>query len=728
MKKSTLILLISMLGLFFQVQAQDDLDLFEMSLEELMNVEIVSASKKSESLFDAPASSYSITREEIDKSGSTSIPEALRLCPGIIVREMTNGNYDIHVRGFDNPVRIATRGSHVNYQTLLMIDNRPVFNYTYGGILWEALPIDLIDVERIEIVRGPNAPLYGPNAVTGVINIITRETDSEGWYGKANVQYGTPQTLIGNVAVGNQFNDKTSVIVSGNYQDRQRHDDLYYSFTSDQFLESVDGILNADKIYPDTELALEKFGANVFLNHTLNDNILFDVTVGAHQAESQKKFRNDSTALGFNSMSNQYLNFVSNIYGVNTKVSYTRGYDRFSYEDNPLVALEFDSRIIDVVVDYNWQVSDKLQIRPLFNFQSATYDDTEYVDSGLLGGLFNREVTLGGIAGSVRADYQFTDNWRLVGSVRADQFAKPDDVYISYQFASTYKLADRYLFRAAYSKSSSSAFAVNAFTEVVADIDLSFTGPGSGPIFSRSYLGNPNYDLITSTMAELGFRAQISDNFQFELEAYQQQMGDISTYVLTEQTYQTTGLPAPFPPVVPATEVTSIENLPMEVQQRGITASINYVPSSKFQIKPFVTIQKTEVENRPLALNTLPIDPAMNPYNIFNGVDEENISTPRVYGGAFINGAITPKLNVNLNSYFYSAHTQFDYADADLSRTSTVGDINGKMLLNSKVSYRLVDQLKVYLNVRNLLGNDSREYYGTDRIGRTILFGASFDL
>ena len=720
-----LLVLLGLLGFFQQVQAQEELDLFEMSLEDLMNVEIVSASKKSENLFDAPVSSYSITREEIDKAGSTSIPEALRLCPGIIVREMTNGNYDIHVRGFDNTVRIATRGSHVNYQTLLMIDNRPVFNYTYGGILWEALPIDLIDVERIEIVRGPNAPLYGPNAVTGVINIITREADSESWYGKANVQYGTPQTLIGNVAVGNKFNKKTSLIVSGNYQDRQRHDDLYYAFSGDQFLESVDDFVNADVIYPDTELALEKFGANVFLNHRVNDNVLFDVTLGAHQAESQKKFRNEVTALGFNSMNNQYVNFVSNIYGLNTKISYTKGYDRFAYEETPQVALEFDSKIIDVVVDYNWQVSDKLQLRPLFNFQSATYDDTKYVSSGLLGGLFNQEVTLGGVAGSLRTDYQVTDNWRFVGSVRADKFAKPDDIYVSYQFASTYKVADRYLFRAAYSKSSSSAFAANASTEVIAEVRL--LGPGN-PISSISYLGNPNYDLITSTMAEIGFRAKLGENFHFNLEVYQQQMGDLSSYVLTEQTYQASGLPAPFPPVIPATEVTSIENIPMDVKQRGITASINYVPSAKFQIKPFVTIQKTEVENRPIALNTLPIDPVNNPYNIYNGVNEENISTPRVYGGAFINGAITPKLNLNLNSYFYSAHTQFDAADADLSRNTTVGDINGKVLLNTNISYRLLNQLKVNLNVRNLLNDDSREYYGSDRIGRTILFGASFDL
>ncbi|MEM9673626.1 MAG: TonB-dependent receptor [Bacteroidota bacterium] len=726
MKKSFVILLLSVGSFYHQANAQEEVDLFEMSLEELMDVEIVSASKKSENLFDAPVSSYSITRDEISKAGATSIPEALRLCPGVIVREMTNGNYDIHLRGFDNVIRYGT-ATQINYQTLLMIDNRPVFNYTYGGVFWEALPVDIIDVERIEIVRGPSAPLFGPNAVTGVINIITRKIDKEGWYSNANVQYGLPETLIGNMAVGKQF-DKTSIIISGNYQDRSRHDDLYYELEGDQYLENIDGIPDAEVYYPEPELALRKFGVNAFINHKVSDDVSFDLSAGMHEAEVQRRFTNSITSLGFNGNSSRYVNLAGNVYGFGAKISYTNGFDNLSYDANPTVILKYDSHIIDVVLDYQWQVTDKLQIRPLFNFQSATYDDSEYLGEALLGGLFNESVNVNGIAGSLRADYQLTDAWRLVGSVRADKFAKPDDIYISYQFASTYKVSEDLLFRAAYSKSSSSAFTINTSANLVADIDLGLAGPGTGPIFRQSFLGNPNANLLTSNMAEVGMRAKISDNFQVELELFQQQMQDLATFVITEQTFTPTGLPAPFPPAVPATDIQSVRNLPIEALQRGVTLSANFVPSSKFQIKPFVTIQETTVENLPLALNTLPEDPNTNPFNLTNGIDEEHVSTPRVYGGAFLNGAITSKLNANVSAYFFSAHTQFDAIDADLTRNSTVGEIDSKVLINSKISYRLIDQLQVHVNVRNLLGNDSREYYGTDRIGRTIFLGVNFSL
>src|SRR6188768_1063761 len=176
-------------------------DLYTLSLEELMNIPINSASKKDETLFDAPLSSYTITRADIDKSGATRIMEALRLAPGVIVREQTNGVYDIHIRGLDNILRTSEAYTKSNLTTLVMIDNRPVFNHNLGGTFWETLPIDLNDVERIEIVRGPSAPLFGPNAVTGVINIMTKRSSAKR-YVNANVQYGTPSTTIANAAFG----------------------------------------------------------------------------------------------------------------------------------------------------------------------------------------------------------------------------------------------------------------------------------------------------------------------------------------------------------------------------------------------------------------------------------------------------------------------------------------------------------------------------------------------
>src|SRR5436305_8117965 len=98
-----------------------------MSLKDLLNVKIVSVSKTSELLFEAPLSASVVTREEIQRSACTSIMEALRLVPGMIIREESNGNYDVEMRGVYTPPNSEFDGNAV--PILVMIDNRPIFNY-----------------------------------------------------------------------------------------------------------------------------------------------------------------------------------------------------------------------------------------------------------------------------------------------------------------------------------------------------------------------------------------------------------------------------------------------------------------------------------------------------------------------------------------------------------------------------------------------------------------------
>jgi len=146
-----------------------------LSLEELLNTKVTIASKESERAFDAPSSISVITKSEIEKSGCNSIPEALRLSPGLIVKQQNTGNFDVYIRGFDNVLPVGSQLTMgTNSITLVMIDGRPVNNYFQGGTFWETLPVSISDIDRIEIVRGASSALYGPNAAAGVINIITQ--------------------------------------------------------------------------------------------------------------------------------------------------------------------------------------------------------------------------------------------------------------------------------------------------------------------------------------------------------------------------------------------------------------------------------------------------------------------------------------------------------------------------------------------------------------------------
>lgn len=140
-------------------------DLADASLEDLMNIEITSASRKEQRAEDVPAAAYVITREDIRRSGMTSVPDVLRLAPGVQVAQINSSKWAISVRGFN---------SLDSNKLLVLIDGRSIYNPLFAGVLWDTEDVMLEDVERIEVIRGPGAAVWGVNAVDGVINILTR--------------------------------------------------------------------------------------------------------------------------------------------------------------------------------------------------------------------------------------------------------------------------------------------------------------------------------------------------------------------------------------------------------------------------------------------------------------------------------------------------------------------------------------------------------------------------
>jgi iron complex outermembrane receptor protein len=146
-------------------QPTPDLRLSELSLEELSNIEITSVSKRAERLSDAPTSVFVITAADIRRSGANSLPEALRLAPNLQVARVSASNYNISARGLNS--------SQAN-KLLVLIDGRSVYSPLFAGVFWDVQDVMLEDVERIEVISGPGATLWGVNAVNGVINVITR--------------------------------------------------------------------------------------------------------------------------------------------------------------------------------------------------------------------------------------------------------------------------------------------------------------------------------------------------------------------------------------------------------------------------------------------------------------------------------------------------------------------------------------------------------------------------
>jgi len=140
-------------------------DLKHLSLEQLGNLEVTTASKQPEALRKVPAAIYVITQEDIRRSGATSLPEVLRLAPGVEVAQVDSDHWSVAIRGF---------GAVLQSKLLVLIDGRSLYTPLFSGVYWQAQATPIEDIDRIEVIRGPGGTVWGANAVDGIINIITK--------------------------------------------------------------------------------------------------------------------------------------------------------------------------------------------------------------------------------------------------------------------------------------------------------------------------------------------------------------------------------------------------------------------------------------------------------------------------------------------------------------------------------------------------------------------------
>ena len=162
-------------------------DLTQFSLEDLMNVQVTSVSKKEQKLAKTGAAIFVITQEDIRRSGATNIPDLLRMVPGVDVAQIDSNQWAVSIRGFNLAF---------SNKVLVLIDGRSVYVNTFSGALWDTIDVPLEDIERIEVIRGPGGTVWGANAVNGVINIITKHSrDTKG--GLVTAGAGSKETAAG---------------------------------------------------------------------------------------------------------------------------------------------------------------------------------------------------------------------------------------------------------------------------------------------------------------------------------------------------------------------------------------------------------------------------------------------------------------------------------------------------------------------------------------------------
>lgn len=683
--KKLIVLIVSVLCWSHQVSSQnvDNEDLLNLSLEDLMNVEIVTASKRVERLFDSPLSASVITASQIKNSGATSIPEILRLAPGLIVREQTPGNFDVHIRGFDNVPPQSDFNESINSTTLVMINNRVVYNYFAGGTFWESLPIDINSIEKIEIIRGPSAALYGPNAVTGVIHIITKRPQIDGAHIRVAYQTGSYNTTEGFQSVEYRH-DTFDMTLTTNFELRDRQSTEYYEHLRGIYLDGPEDLRgyftgrpteNIDIRYPKPGLAAQKMGINSFINYNPSNDFSFAFSSGYQKSFVQKVFvETRRTPLTTNFSETHYFDAVTKYKEFSTQISYltgnqdTRGSEGWAYNLNTL----------DIISEYNF-VSGNFHLKPGLSYRLAHYNGQ------FLGGPQNIYST----AFFLRSEYTIND-LRLILAARGDQYNHPNDPYFSFQSSASYKIDSDDLIRIVVSHAHRAPFILRTY------LDKVIVAPGS----QISNMGNKNLKLLQMMMYEVGYRRHVSVDMKFDIEAYYMKSGDYSGTADR---------------IVPGgdsllTILNRYENTKLKVNQIGLSAALEYILSQKTNLSLFGTIQKSEIKD-------FQPDLSAHPDSLLNF---ENKSTPHLYGGFALNYKPVSNWLLNLNGYIYSKQV-FKHLTKDTT-------IPAKLILNSRIAYNFSQKATLFINIRNLLNEKSVEYAFSDRMGTVILGGLDLSL
>jgi iron complex outermembrane receptor protein len=467
--------------------------------------------------------------------------------------------------------------------------------------------------------------------------------------------------------------------------------------------------------------AMDKYGANAFVNYQPYEKVNFNLSTGIQNSEVQKAYgENLVTPISTAVSNSSYADLKVGLYDFSAQLSANMGSQDPSVG---FVGSKYDFETLDGFFEYAIKIK-SITLKPGYNYRKAVYDDSKYWDGATKEGIISGQKNIETHAFSLRSEYKmFKDKLRLFGGARLDKFNNPGKAYISYQLSTNYNINKENLVRFVISKANRSPFIYDTYIDLAQSSDPINMGAFQIPVVVN-VTGNKDIKLVTSNMIELGYRSKLAKNLQLDIDLFKTTTTNYTELILGET--DMSNMPSNLNINV------SVKNLPLEIHQWGSTFSVNYV-LNKIQFKPFATVQYTEAKNFSSYFNTSVASPSssnMSPQtnNYLTTTDVKHKGTPGIYGGAYINYQVSDKFNINLNPYFYSSQTFYNRSYNSFNDGMRgVDNIRGKVLINARVSYKPVKILDVFVSAKNLLGDTSREYYKSDRIGTNVLAGVNFE-
>jgi iron complex outermembrane receptor protein len=539
-------------------------DLTSVSIENLMNMEVTSVSKKEQKLSRAAAAIFVITQEDIRRSGALNIPDLLRMVPGLDVGQINGSTWAISSRGFN--------GQFSN-KLLVMIDGRIVYTPNFAGVYWDVQDLPLESIERIEVIRGPGGTIWGANAVNGVISVFTKKAgETQGLLVAGGA--GTTAQGFGTVQYGGKLNKETDYRVYTKYFNQSHLLDLNGQsgadglhalrggFRTDSVLSPKDRLMVEGTLYTGREGELGFELPSVTSSTLAPTREEIDLRGGAVESVWNHAYsdRADST---FQASFNRYA----------------RG-DPLEPETRDTLDLDYQHHLAwgarqDVVwgLGYHYTedriggsltVSFRPPSRTLQVFNAFVQDEMALVPNRLY------------LTAGTKLEHNAYTGFEVMPSARV-----------------TWEPSDHHMFWAAISR------AVRApsrnDTNLIVNIG-SFTQPDGTPVLLR-FLGNPQFQDERLIAYEAGYRTTIRGRLYIDLAAYFNDYDNLQTTEPSTSFFEPTPVPAHF------VETTMYENL-MRGETHGIEIAANWRVADRWTLSPGYALEQLHMHTNPTSIDT----------------------------------------------------------------------------------------------------------------------------
>ncbi len=659
-----------------QFSVENDMLTLPISLKE--EIRVYSSSKHLEKAVEALWQVNVITQEQIQHSGATCIAEALRLVPNVLVRQKSNGHYDVRMKG----LAISSLGGLLQEQhqntILLLWDNMPLNQYFNGEIFWEAIPVSVANIEKIEVLSAPLGAYYGQNPISGIIHLLSKQTKEVGLKAKADLQGGNYQTFIHNFSAYYGLSDKLNFQVIGSYWSSRRFQDTYFLNPLQRWVES-DSLLfyqaNAGETNLYTNLANQNYNLNAQIHYQPNAKNSFKAVVGTQRTFSQEFYKEVGVITQtIRQMQQYFLNFNGKINQFYLNLNYQAGTQNLATGYN---GYDFKPHLFNTSLEYNFKKG-KFFIVPQLRYTFASYSQKKLnIDNSNYTNSLEDMVAFNGVGLGLRTEFSPTEKWRMVLAFSNDFWDTPSQSLFNVALATHHRLSDTQVIRFGYATANKAPTVYHYFfspKQTISDLQIPAT------LTTRIYRPNASLQLMQSNAVETNWWSKFSNNIELNTQLFYNQLNRL----VEENTF-----------LEGADQVVNHVNTKGRVNQFGLNFDLK-TSIKKFQINIFTTLQKTDIGK-------------LSDVYVSNA--------PQWFGGLSVNySSLLNKYNLNLSAYTFQEHNFL--ANPNLSQ-----NISSQFILNAKFMYRFWKQQSMYLNIRSWKIDNKSEFLIGENIFPLYLFG-----